>query len=100
MVPMARLPSAHLRQLTAVDGRDHVALVAETADGRSVGIARFVRDPADRRAAEAAVTVVDAWHGRGVGSRLASALVAQAQQRGIRRFDLFVRSDNQPALRL
>lgn len=47
MGPRLRLTAADLHQLTDVDGHDHVALVAESADGRPVGIARFVRSADD-----------------------------------------------------
>ena len=46
-------------------GREAVAAVDET--GRTVGIARFVRD-ADGPEAEIAFEVVDEWQGRGLGA--------------------------------
>jgi hypothetical protein len=56
------LSVAELASLTEVDHRDHEALAAiDPATGEGVGIARYVRDPDRPVAAEAAVTVVDAW---------------------------------------
>ena len=61
------LPDQARRVLTAVDGRRHVAVVA-FADGKAIGIARLIG--LDGHRAELAVEVVDAWQGRGVGTRL------------------------------
>ncbi|MCC4592763.1 GNAT family N-acetyltransferase [Xanthomonas campestris pv. cannae] len=52
-------------------------LVARSDDGQMVGAARL---GADRRIA--ALTVLPAWRGRGVGSALLRGLIAQAQQWG------------------
>jgi RimJ/RimL family protein N-acetyltransferase len=94
------LSPTELQHLTDVDHHRHAALVAESPDGRAVGIARFCRDPEDDSSAEVAIAVVDTWQGRGVGRRLASALAARARQVGVRRFTMEMRSDNEAALQL
>src|SRR5689334_13308164 len=64
-----------LRYFTEVDHHDHEALGAlNYADGRGVGIARYVRDADDPQAAEIAVTVIDDWQGRGLGTELLTQL--------------------------
>jgi RimJ/RimL family protein N-acetyltransferase len=101
--PKVRFSNAELRYLTEVDGRNHVALVAESPTQpvrRLIGVARFVRLPEDPHTAEAAIVVADDWHGRGVGSKLAGALASRARGHGIRRFTATMSSDNEPALRL
>jgi RimJ/RimL family protein N-acetyltransferase len=101
--PKTRFSKAELRYLTEVDGRNHVALVAESPTQpvrRLIGVARFVRLPEDPNVAEAAIVVADDWHGRGVGSKLAGALAARARGRGIRRFTATMAADNLAALRL
>jgi hypothetical protein len=51
------LSAAELRYFTDVDHHDHEAIGAlSAADGRGVGIARYVRDSNDPRSAEIAVT--------------------------------------------
>ncbi|HVK74439.1 MAG TPA: GNAT family N-acetyltransferase [Kofleriaceae bacterium] len=76
-----------LRYLTEVDGVDHVALGAVTADGRNgLGVARFIRLAGERGTAEAAIAVVDEIQGKGLGSLLFQRLVAAARERGVERF--------------
>ena len=80
------LSAAELRYFTDVDHHDHEALAAlDRAGGQGVGIARYVRDAGDPQAAEIAVTIVDDWQGRGLGTELLAALSDRARQEGIRR---------------
>src|SRR6516164_862224 len=82
-----RLSTAELRYFTDLDHRDHEALGAlDQADGRGVGVARYIRDADDPRAAEIAVTIVDDWQGRGLGAELLTRLSDRARQAGIHRF--------------
>ncbi|MGH8992382.1 MAG: GNAT family N-acetyltransferase [Acidimicrobiia bacterium] len=95
--PTPRLTSSLLDFLMKVDDDDHFALVALTdEDGAPavVGVSRFVRldDPA---AAEAAVTVIDEYQGRGAGAFLLDAIVLAARERGVTRFEGLVLADNQ-----
>jgi len=62
LVPKHTLTGSDLLQLTAVDHRDHEAVVAfSVEDGRPLGVARFVRSPQDPETADVASVVVDAW---------------------------------------
>jgi RimJ/RimL family protein N-acetyltransferase len=94
------LTEQELTYLTQIDNRDHEALLALDGDGAAIGVARYVRDPADRELADAAFTVIDAWQGRGLGRALARLLAARALAEGIRRFRLDVLTDNAPGLAL
>jgi|SRR6478672_8852076 GNAT superfamily N-acetyltransferase len=86
---------------TDVDHHDHEALGAlDHADGRGVGIARYIRDAADPQAAEIAVTVIDDWQGRGLGTELMAQLSERARSEGIRRFTALVAADNPAMARL
>jgi RimJ/RimL family protein N-acetyltransferase len=99
--PKTALSDAELRFLTNVDHHDHEALGAlNPADGRGVGIARYVRDASDPRAAEIGLTIVDDWHGRGLGRELLARLSERARQEGVCRFTATVSYDNVPMARL
>jgi RimJ/RimL family protein N-acetyltransferase len=99
--PKKELSSAELGYFTDVDHHDHEALGAlDHADGRGVGIARYVRDAADPQAAEIAVTVIDDWQGRGLGTELVAQLSERARSEGIRRFTALVAADNPAMARL
>jgi RimJ/RimL family protein N-acetyltransferase len=90
-----------LRYFTDVDHHDHEALVAlNPADGRGVGIARYVRHAGDPHAAEIAVTIVDDWQGRGLGTELVTQLSGRASQEGIQRFTALVAEDNRAVARM
>lgn len=89
LAPIEELTPEMLRTFTEVDYRAHfayVALVADDPDERGIGVARYIRIPEDPQAAEAAVTVVDEYQGRGLGTLLLEALGAVALEHGIRRF--------------
>ena len=89
------LSAAELRYFTDVDHHDHEALGAlDRAGGRGVGIARYIRDAADPQAAEIAVTIVDDWQGRGLGTELLDRLSDRARQEGIRRFTALADAGN------
>jgi len=93
------LTVAELAALTEVDHHDHEALGAiDPETGEGVGVARYVRLPERRETAEAAVTVVDAWQGRGLGTALMQRLAARAREEGIREFTATLLSDNRAML--
>jgi protein lysine acetyltransferase len=103
LTPKRSFSRAELRYLTEVDGRDHVALVAEYPGApvrRLIAVARFIRLVDDPETAEVAIVVADDWHRRGVGSLLAEQLAARARRSGVRRFTATMESDNVPAHRL
>jgi len=99
--PKKQLSARELRYFTDIDHHDHEALGAiSIEDGRGVGIARYVRDTDDPQAAEIAVTIVDEWQGRGLGTLLLTQLSKRARQEGISRFNALVADGNEPVLRL
>jgi RimJ/RimL family protein N-acetyltransferase len=92
------LTEADLRFFTDVDHRDHEALGAlDHVRGGGVGIARYVRDRENPAAAEIAVTIVDDWQGRGLGTELLARLAERAREEGIRRFTAVVADGNAAA---
>jgi GNAT superfamily N-acetyltransferase len=91
------LSAAELRYLTDVDHHDHEALAAlDQAGGHGVGIARYIRDADDPQAAEIAVTIIDDWQSRGLGTELLAWLSQRAREEGICRFTAVVASENVP----
>ncbi len=93
--PKNELSAAELRFYTDVDHHDHEALgTLDPASGRGVGVARYVRDAEDPRAAEIALTIVDDWQGRGLGTELLARLSRRARQEGIGRLTAVVSYDN------
>jgi EmrB/QacA subfamily drug resistance transporter len=89
------LTPAELRYFTEVDHHHHEALGAlDHTGGRGVGVARYVRDTADPQSAEIALTIVDDWQGRGLGTELLAQLSGRARAEGIHRFTALVSADN------
>lgn len=91
-------PSAReLQYLTEVDGHNHVALAAIdcTADPpRGVGVARYVRLSEEPSVAEAAIVVIDAYQGQGIGSLLLAALSKRAAAHDLEDFRGYVLVEN------
>ena len=96
-----RLSEESLAFFTDVDHRDHEALVAMAPDSRQlVGVARFIRNPGQPDQAEVAVTVIDSWQRRGLGTLLLHELAQRAAAEGIRHFTAEILAENLPMLTL
>ncbi len=82
-------------------GTDNVCLLG-IIGGRIVGTAGLFRLTGRRaHAAEVGMGVHDDWHGRGIATALLGALVDTADNwLGLRRLELSVYPDNEPAIRL
>lgn len=96
--PVSKLSETMLNQLVdGVDGVDHIAVVltVETTPGTfdPVALGRMVRYPDAPDSADLAVTVKDAWQGRGVATTLLDILVRQRPV-GVTRVVTEVSSDN------
>lgn len=97
--PMARLSPRHLRYLTDVDHHDHLAWGAVDPDvegAPGLGVARCIRLADEPNVAEAAVTVVDPWQGRGLGPLLLDVLARDAISNKIDTFRGYVLPENLP----
>ena len=89
---------ARLAYLFEVDYVDHfVWVVTDRVDGPVVADARFIRDEGNSESAEVAITVADAYQGRGIGTLLLVALAIAARVDGVERFHARALSDNPPA---
>ncbi len=95
------LSPRELEYFTDVDHDRHEAFGAlDPATGAGVGIARFVRERAGSRSAEAAVAVADAWQGRGVGGALLARLAERASEMGVDEFTASLLATNRAVLAL
>jgi RimJ/RimL family protein N-acetyltransferase len=86
-----------LRYLTEVDMTDHVAWVAILPDDpvrTGVGVSRWIRMVREPTLAEGAVTVIDEYQGRRIGSTLLYLAARSALERGIRAFRVYVMGEN------
>jgi RimJ/RimL family protein N-acetyltransferase len=96
---MPELPEATLKGATEVDHENHEALVAlPLLSPEIVGECRFVRLSDRPDTADLAVTVVDAWQGRGLGSALLGRLSERALEVGIEYFTAEVLAENRTML--
>ena len=91
------LTEGELDYLTCPDQASHVAIRAECdVDGHRTGVAigRYVRIADEPDAAEVAITVLDEYQGRGIGTLLLRTLAELAAEVGIRRFVTYVLWEN------
>jgi alkanesulfonate monooxygenase SsuD/methylene tetrahydromethanopterin reductase-like flavin-dependent oxidoreductase (luciferase family)/GNAT superfamily N-acetyltransferase len=100
---VSELTPRELSYLTEVDYWNHFACVAAVKEGddwTSAGIARYVRTEEGGQVAEAAVTVLDAFRGNGLGSLLLQLLSETAAAQGIETFLAVVSSENSTMIKI
>jgi GNAT superfamily N-acetyltransferase len=101
LTPMRELGKKTVRYMTEMDHHDHEAMIALDERGEDgIGDAFYVRDPKRPATAEVAVTVVDAWQGRGVGTLLLDVITARARDEGIRTFTALMLARNDEMMHL
>lgn len=103
MSSLKELPSTLEKSLSEVDGKTHFALVAETygfCRPEIVGEARYVVDGCDRECCEFALSVADAWQGKGLGTTLMHNLRAHARLAGLRKMSADTLAINKGAIAL
>ena len=103
LAPLHKLTSAQVRELTEVDQRDHVAIAARDEsrpDHPGIGVARFVRLEQEPEVAEFAITVIDDYQHRGLGTLLLKLLLKAAQAMQVRTLRGFLLADNLAMLQL
>jgi GNAT superfamily N-acetyltransferase len=101
LCPMPQLNEAMVHYLTDVEHHDHEAVIAlhEESD-QGVGVARYVRHPERPHAAEVAVTIVDDWQGRGLGTLLLEVVSARAREERITTFTAVMLAENREMMDL
>ncbi len=98
--PVHDLPDGVRQRLRDIDGHVNAAIIAFDAavrdddhpEGRPVGVGRWMGSPTGPP--ELAVTVIDDYHGQGVGSRVMDSLMVLARRRGVRRIIADVLREN------
>jgi GNAT superfamily N-acetyltransferase len=95
LAPKPELSEANIHYLTEIDHHGHEAMIAlGEATGEGIGVARYVRDSERPAAAEVAVTVIDDWQGRGLGTLLLEVISARAREEGITTFTALMLATN------
>lgn len=93
-------PELSEEQVQGLVRLDHVNTVAwgamnlEKPEEPGIGVARYIRLNGDPEAADVAITIADAYQGRGAGFVLQACLHLSAHRNGIRTFFYDVASDN------
>jgi RimJ/RimL family protein N-acetyltransferase len=98
---LKRLTPAVLTRLTVLDYHDRFAWLAIAIDEPGqpgIAVARYVRLLGDPTTAEPAVTVIDEFQGRGLGTTMLDVLARSARANGIERFVAYALVDNRPVL--
>lgn len=100
---LSELSSQQLRYFTEIDYVNHFALGALALDRDpplGIAVARYVRDPAKPHVAEPAISVIDAYQHRGLGSLLLDQLMTVALAHDITHFRATLLADNEPMKQL
>lgn len=103
LAAVSELSEEQLRALTEIDHVNHIAWIAldPVRPGEpAVAVARCIRLPEDPSMAEVAVTVLDAYQRRGLGTLLLGILSRSAAAQGIRTFRAYVDVENDAMLRI
>jgi RimJ/RimL family protein N-acetyltransferase len=96
---MPHLSEHVLKRATEVDHDQHEALVATPLLSKEIiGECRFVRLADQPDTADLAVTVVDDWQGRGLGSALLARLSERALEVGVTHFTAEILAENRTVL--
>jgi RimJ/RimL family protein N-acetyltransferase len=78
-----RLSARELDRLTDVDHRRHEALLGiDPVTGHGIAVARYIELEEAPGVVEVAVTVNDAWQGRGLGTLLLHRILVRAREEG------------------
>jgi acetyltransferase len=100
MQHLPELPPRMLARFTQLDYDRELALVAlDRRDGEFIAVGRYAPN-ADGTSAEFALTVADAWQGKGLGSALLKQLCQSAREAGYRALDGYILADNHEMLEL
>jgi GNAT superfamily N-acetyltransferase len=101
LVPTPELTEVMARHLTDVDHHDHEAIIAlDEETGEGIGVVRYFRMTQRRDTAELAVTVIDDWQQRGLGTLLLEVISARAREESITTFTALMLAGNREMMGL
>ena len=101
LMAMPELTAWMVRYLTDIDHHDHEAIIAlDELGGECIGVGRYVRDPERPNVAEVAVTVIDEWQGRGLGTALLDLISTRARDEGVTTFKALILATNEEMMAL
>ena len=91
-----------LQYLTHLDGWNHYAFGIEEREGlkRGVGLIRLVRSSHDESEAEIAITIIDEYQKKGLGTFLLNVIILAAVERGIKKLSFTFLPQNEGILKL
>jgi RimJ/RimL family protein N-acetyltransferase len=99
--PKPRMTKADLDRLLDLDHHDREALLAvDPATGEGIAVARYAAVPGEPGVAELAVTVADAWQGRGLGGALTALVIERAREEGFGHLHAITMGENRRAARM
>lgn len=96
--PRKNLPPEQITRMCDVDYTREMAIIAKHNDGRTLGVARLVRNDTDGRSAEFAVLVEPDAKGLGLGTALMRAVIEWGRRKGVEEISGHVLTDNAPML--
>ena len=102
MQALQELTPAMLVRFTQIDYDREMALIAvreHQGAEEELGVARYTVNP-DGTSGEFGLVVADAWHNRGIGSRLLARLIDVAREQGLKQLDGEVLASNANMLAL
>ncbi len=96
--PMRSLPTEQITRLCDVDYTREMAFIAKHEDGRTLGVARLVRNDTDGKSAEFAIMVDPDAKGLGLGTALMHAIIGWGHSMGVEDIQGQILADNAPML--
>lgn len=93
----SRLSNSQLAYLTETDHINHLAFGAfDISQGKrkGIGVARYIRIENEPEVAEYAITILDTYQGRGLGTKLFELLIEAARKNGISKLRGYVFEEN------
>lgn len=96
-------PESIIKQLSAVDGHDHIGWGAILLDGESypaIGAAHAIRSESNPELGELAIALLDEYHGCGLARMLIAAVLVTCRKEGIASLEMQVLGENHAAASL